>query len=100
MAFEFTLGEAAGCKSDDMLIDLSEQAPDALLTAKACDTDSIRTDLKQRGIKPVILPKSNHTAVNLSARSAEVCDATHRKNVIRRMRKKREHGGLSDSEVE
>jgi transposase len=40
---------------------LPEQAPDALLADKAYDTDAIRDDLKQRGIKPVIPPKSNRT---------------------------------------
>jgi transposase len=44
------------------LIDLPEQAPDALLADKAYDTDAIRDDLKERGIKPVIPPKSNRTA--------------------------------------
>lgn len=33
----------------------------ALLADKAYDTDAIRDDLKQRGIKPVIPPKSNRT---------------------------------------
>ncbi len=44
-----------------MLIDLPEQAPDALLADKAYDSDAIRADLKNRGIKPVIPPKSNRT---------------------------------------
>jgi transposase len=38
---------------------LPEQAPGALLADKAYDTDAIRDDLKKRGIKPVIPPKSN-----------------------------------------
>ena len=38
---------------------MPEQAPDALLADKAYDTDAIRTDLKERGIKAVIPPKSN-----------------------------------------
>jgi transposase len=33
--------------------------PKALLADKAYDTDAIRADLKTRGIKPVIPPKSN-----------------------------------------
>jgi transposase len=45
-----------------VLIDLPEQPPDALLADKAYDTDAIRSDLKERGIKPVIPPKSNRTA--------------------------------------
>jgi transposase len=36
--------------------------PKALLADKAYDTDAIRDDLKKRGIKPVIPPKSNRTA--------------------------------------
>jgi transposase len=35
--------------------------PDALLADKAYDTDVIRADLKERGIRPVIPPKSNRT---------------------------------------
>lgn len=41
---------------------MPEQAPDALLADKAYDTDAIREDLKKRGIKPVIPPKSNRKA--------------------------------------
>jgi len=61
IAFHLTPGEAADCKSYDTLIDLPEQAPDALLADKAYDTDAIRADLKERGIKPVIPSKSNRT---------------------------------------
>jgi transposase len=62
IAFHLTPGEAADCKAYDTLIDLPEQPPDALFADKAYDTDAIRTDLKERGIKPVIPPKSNRTA--------------------------------------
>jgi transposase len=55
------MGEAADCKSYDTLIDLPERAPDALLADKAYDSDAIRDDLKKRGIKAVIPPKSNRT---------------------------------------
>jgi transposase len=41
---------------------LPEQAPNALLANKAYDTPAIRCDLKKRGIKAVIPPKSNRTA--------------------------------------
>ena len=37
-----TPGEAADCKTYDTLIELPEQAPDALLADKAYDTDAIR----------------------------------------------------------
>jgi transposase len=59
IAFELTPGEAADCKSYDTLIELPEQTPDALLADKAYDSDAIRDDLKKRGIKAVIPPKSN-----------------------------------------
>jgi len=59
MAFDLTPGEAADCKTYDTLIDLPEQAPAALIADKAYDSDAIRDDLKKRGIKPVIPPKSN-----------------------------------------
>jgi transposase len=62
IAFHLTPGEAADCKAYDTLINLPEQAPDALLADKAYDTDAIRADLKARRIKPVIPPKSNRTA--------------------------------------
>jgi transposase len=58
IAFHLTPGEAADCRAYDTLINLPEQAPDALLADKAYDTDAIRADLKARGIKPVIPPKS------------------------------------------
>lgn len=59
IAFDLTPGEAADCKTYDTLIDLPERAPDALLADKAYDSDAIRHDLKKRGIKAVIPPKSN-----------------------------------------
>ena len=52
-----------------MLIDLPERKPAALLADKAYDTDAIRADLKQRGIKAVIPPKSNRkTSIRYSKR--------------------------------
>ncbi len=44
------------------MIDLPEQKPAALLADRAYDTDAIRADLRERGIKPVIPPKSNRTS--------------------------------------
>jgi transposase len=38
---------------------LPEQKPKALLADKAYDSNAIRADLKRRGIKAVIPPKSN-----------------------------------------
>jgi transposase len=40
---------------------LPERAPDALVADRAYDSDAIRDDLKQRGIRAVIPPKSNRT---------------------------------------
>ena len=41
------------------MIDLPENAPGAFIADKAYDSDAIRTDLKSRGIRPVIPPRSN-----------------------------------------
>jgi transposase len=62
IAFHLTPGEAADCKAYEILIDLPEHKPKALLADKAYDTDAIRADLKQRKIKAVIPPKSNRKA--------------------------------------
>lgn len=40
---------------------MPEQKPKALLADKAYDSDAIRADLKRRGIKAVIPPRSNRT---------------------------------------
>ncbi len=61
IAFHLTPSEAANCKAYD-LIDLPEQKPKALLADGAYDSDAIRADLKRRGIKAVIPPKSNRIA--------------------------------------
>jgi hypothetical protein len=74
-AFDLTPGEAADCKTYDTLIDLPEQAPDALLADKASDTDTIRDDLKKRGIKPVIPPKSNRK-VTIPTVNGSIANAT------------------------
>jgi len=47
----------------DDLIDLPEQQPKALLADKPYDTGATRADLKKRGIKAVIPPKSNRKTV-------------------------------------
>jgi transposase len=61
IAFDLTPGEAADCKSYDTLIELPERAPGALVADRAYDSDAIRDDLKQRGIRAVIPPRSNRT---------------------------------------
>lgn len=40
---------------------MPERAPGALVADKAYDSDAIRDDLKQRGIRAVIPPKLNRT---------------------------------------
>ena len=59
ISFDLTPGEAADCKSYDTLIELPERAPGALVADKAYDSDAIRDDLKQCGIRAVIPPRSN-----------------------------------------
>ncbi|MFZ3034597.1 MAG: IS5 family transposase [Parvibaculum sp.] len=69
VAFHLTPGETADCKAYEALIDLPERQPGALLADKAYDTDAIRADLKRRGIKAVIPPKSNRkVAIRYSKR--------------------------------
>jgi hypothetical protein len=56
-------GEAANCKSYDMLIGLPEHTPNALLADKAYDTDAIGSDFKKRAIGRI-----RATGANLSTR--------------------------------
>jgi transposase len=60
IAFELTLGERRTARATT-LIDPPERAPDALVADKAYDSDAIRDDLKQCGIRAVIPPKANRT---------------------------------------
>lgn len=59
LGFHLSAGEAADCKAYPVLIELPERAPDALLADKGYDTNPIRDDLKRRGIRAVIPPRSN-----------------------------------------
>ncbi|MER9777150.1 IS5 family transposase [Mesorhizobium sp. M0220] len=59
LAFLLTGGEAADCKAYDALIRLPERAPDAFLADKGYDADTIRADLAERKIEPVIPGRSN-----------------------------------------
>lgn len=61
LGFHLTPGEAADCKAYEVLIELPEQRCAALLADKGYDTNAIRDDLKQRGIRAVIPPRSNRT---------------------------------------
>jgi transposase len=62
LAFHLTGGEAADCQSYATLIDLPDSAPGALIADKGYDSDAIRADLKARGIRSVIPPRSNRKA--------------------------------------
>ncbi|MFQ5535507.1 MAG: IS5 family transposase [Sphingomonadales bacterium] len=62
LAFLLTGGEAADCASYETLIDLPESPPEAMLADKGHDSDAIRSDLKARGIRPVIPPRKNRKA--------------------------------------
>ena len=54
-----TGGEAHEVKGYDALMELHDINPDRLLGDKGYDSDDIRNDLADRGIKPVIPPRSN-----------------------------------------
>jgi hypothetical protein len=51
--------EAHEVKGYDALLELHDINPDRLLGDKAYDSDDIRNDLADRGIEPVIPPRSN-----------------------------------------
>jgi transposase len=54
-----TPGEAHEVKGYDALMELHDVVPDRLLGDKGYDSDEIRDDLANRGIEPVIPPRSN-----------------------------------------
>jgi transposase len=54
-----TGGEAHEVKGYDTLMKLHDVDPDRLLGDKGYDSDEIRDDLVERGIEPVIPPRSN-----------------------------------------
>jgi hypothetical protein len=60
-AFELTGGEAYDVKGYEALMELFEAQPEKLLGDKGYDTGAIRDDLEERGIEPVIPPKSSRT---------------------------------------
>jgi hypothetical protein len=54
-----TGGEAHEVKGYEALMELHDINPDRLLGANGYDSDDIRNDLADRGIEPVIPPRSN-----------------------------------------
>jgi IS5 family transposase len=54
-----TAGEAYEVKGYDALMQLHEIDPAKLIGDKGYDSDEIRNDLADRGIEPVIPPRSN-----------------------------------------
>jgi transposase len=59
LTFDVTGGEAHEVKGYDALMELYDINPDRLLGDKGYDSDDIRDDLAERGIEPVIPPRSN-----------------------------------------
>ena len=59
LTFDVTGGEAHEVKGYDALMELHDINPDRLLGDKGYDSDDIRNDLADRGIEPVIPPRSN-----------------------------------------
>ena len=59
LTFDVTGGEAHEVKGYDALMELHDINPGRLLGDKGYDSDDIRNDLADRGIEPVIPPRSN-----------------------------------------
>jgi transposase len=59
LTFDVTGGEAHEVKGYDALMRLHDANPSKLLGDKGYDSDDIRRDLIDRGIEPVIPPRSN-----------------------------------------
>jgi transposase len=74
-----TPGEAHEVNGYDALMELYERDPDRMLGDKGYDSDRIRDDLTDRGIEPVIPPRSNRKAMINYDR-----DAYKRRNLIER----------------
>ena len=74
-----TPGEAHEVKGYDALMELHDINPAKLLGDKGYDSDAIRGDLAERGIEPVIPPRSNRkTPIEYDR------DAYKRRNLIER----------------
>jgi hypothetical protein len=64
LTFDVTGGAAHEVKGYDALMRLHEANPSMLLGDKGYDSDDIRRDLIDRGIEPVIPPRSNRRNAN------------------------------------
>ena len=74
-----TPGEAHEVNGYDALMELYDRDPDRMLGDKGCDSDQTRGDLTDRGIEPVIPPRSNRkTVINYDR------EAYKRRNLIER----------------
>ena len=74
-----TGGEAHEVKGYDALMELHDINPGRLLGDKGYDSDDIRNDLADRGIEPVIPPRSNRKTTIEYDR-----EAYKRRNLIKR----------------
>jgi transposase len=61
LTFDITGGEVHEVKAYDALMELHDIDPGKLLGDKGYDSDFIRDDLAERGIEPVIPPRSNRS---------------------------------------
>jgi hypothetical protein len=59
VGFEVTPGEAHEVKGYDALMGLCDVRPGTLLGDRGYDSDDIRNDPANRGVEPVIPPRSN-----------------------------------------
>jgi IS5 family transposase len=73
-----TGGEAHEVKGYDALMELHDINPDRLLGDKGYDSDDIRDDLAERGIEPVIPPRSNRKSPIEYDREASQAVPPHR----------------------
>ena len=79
LTFDVTGGEAHEVKGYDALMELHDINPGGLLGDKGYDSDDIRNDLADRGIEPVIPPRSNRKTTIEYDR-----EAYQRRNLIER----------------
>lgn len=62
LAFHLTGGEAADCTQFETLSALADTRPGYLIADKGYDSNAIRNNLREAGVRPVIPPRSNRTA--------------------------------------